>query len=89
MSGYIYGHSYIPTTTSLHNMPDGGPSAGQPRFGSAPPSGPTASSANSSGQPIAATSAGVTIQPQPPPNYNAMDREVSARIRRYQADPSS
>ena len=95
MSGYIYGHSYIPTTTSLHNMPDGGPGAagggGQPRFGSAPPSGPTATvgSANSSGQPTAATSAGVTIQPQPPPNYNAMDREVSARIRRYQADPSS
>ena len=27
--------------------------------------------------------------PQPPPNYNAMDREVSARVRRYQTDPNS
>ena len=89
MSGYIYGHSYIPTTTSLHNMPgDPSVSGQQPRFGSAPPTG--SSAANTSGQPSSATSANsAAMQPQPPPNYNAMDREVSARIRRYQADPSS
>ena len=68
MSGYIYGHSYIPTTTSLHTT--GLEQSGQ-RFGSAPPA------------------TGGSSAPQPPPNYNAMDREVSARIRRYQADPSS
>lgn len=71
MSGYIYGHSYIPTTTSLHNNME-------QRLGSAPPAVSTA----------AATGNGST-GPQPPPNYNAMDREVSARIRRYQTDPSS
>ena len=30
-----------------------------------------------------------SVPPQAPPNYNAMDREVSARVRRYQADPNS
>ena len=93
MSGYIYGHSYIPTTTSLHNMPD--PSA-QPRFGSAPPAGQTSAGSTSANSSVGQTSGSATsgsgsvaMQPQPPPNYNAMDREVSARIRRYQADPSS
>ena len=88
MSGYIYGHSYIPTTSSLHNMPDQPPSVTQPRFAgstSGSVGGPT-SVASSSVSPNAAAN---SMQPQPPPNYNAMDREVSARIRRYQADPSS
>ena len=63
ISGYIYGHSYVPSGTGSNLDPAGGQ-----RLGSAPPQ---------------------SQQPQPPPNYNAMDREVSARIRRYQADPSS
>ena len=66
MSGYIYGHSYVPSTSTLDSSVSTG---GGPRLGSAPPAS--------------------SQQPQPPPNYNAMDREVSARIRRYQADPSS
>ena len=68
ISGYIYGHSYVPNTAIETTSTAG------PRLGSAPP----VASAVASSQ-----------QPQPPPNYNAMDREVSARIRRYQADPSS
>ena len=67
ISGYIYGHSYVPSGTSTLD-PSGSAGGGQ-RLGSVPPSSQQ--------------------QPQPPPNYNAMDREVSARIRRYQADPSS
>ena len=65
ISGYIYGHSYVPSASALDSSVSAG---GGPRLGSAPPA---------------------STQPQPPPNYNAMDREVSARIRRYQADPSS
>ena len=78
MSGYIYGHSYIPTTTSIHTTMD---PAGQ-RYGSAPP--PSGVNPASGSNPNSGS-----VVPQPPPNYNAMDREVSARIRRYQADPSS
>lgn len=74
-SGYIYGHSYIPSTTSLHNMDY------QTRLGSPSASATIVTTAGNGGQQQQA--------PQPPPNYNAMDREVSARIRRYQADPSS
>ena len=61
MSSYIYGHSYTPSTTTIHTDSQGVVTV--TRMGSVPP--------------------------QPPPNYNAMDREVSARVRRYQADPNS
>jgi hypothetical protein len=72
MSGYIYGHSY-----GYHGGHVGG--------GSNVGGGGDAGAGLGSGMGIAS---GVSIVPHPPPGYNAKDREVSARIRRYQQPES-
>ena len=73
MSSYIYGHSYNPSTT-IHNSSELA----------------TSGSSGGGGVMSGGTRMGsVGPPPQAPPNYNVMDREVSARVRRYQADPNS
>jgi hypothetical protein len=74
MSGYIYGHSYNPSGSGSTGVPGTGTSTGYHVESNA---GPTMQRMGSA-------------PPQPPPNYNALEREVSARVRRYQqADQSS
>ncbi len=85
ISGYIYGHSYSPSTAGGGMSMTG--SAGASNTMSSYHTDPTISATST----MARMGAQGT-PPGPPPNYNAMDREVSARVRRYQqqqADPSS
>ncbi len=80
MSSYMYGHSaYSPAASAT--------SSGSTLSSYHGGGGGLDSGVGSSGRLGSAPPGG----PQPPPNYNAMDREVSARVRRYQqqTDPAS